>query len=213
MSSPVLIYEAGLAGADAVTVRLGDGTQVGLPLGRYLGPAGPVDESLLADVTGPVLDVGCGPGRHLHALARRGVFALGVDLSEAAVGLARGGGANAIVGSIFGDVPGVGTWRTALLLDGNIGIGGAPDRLLRRIAALLGPGGEIVVELDPPGTPTGTIRARLEASGSASSWFPWARVASGDIGEICRTAGAVVMRRWAVDGRWFAQLRAPGGRS
>ena len=30
---------------------------------------------------GPVLDVGCGPGRHLHALARRGVFGLGVDLS------------------------------------------------------------------------------------------------------------------------------------
>ena len=32
---------------------------------------------------------GCGPGRHLHALARRGVFALGVDISLAAVTLAR----------------------------------------------------------------------------------------------------------------------------
>jgi SAM-dependent methyltransferase len=208
MPSPLLVYESGLAGA-GVTVRLDDGTALDLPLGRYLGPADPADESLLAGVTGPVLDVGCGPGRHLHALARRGVFALGVDLSEAAVGLARGRGANAIVGSIFGDVPGAGTWRTALLLDGNIGIGGAPDRLLRRIAALLHARGEMLVELDPPGAPTGTITARLEASHSASDWFPWARVAAGEIGAICEEAGVVQVGRWARDGRWFARLRAP----
>jgi SAM-dependent methyltransferase len=36
-----------------------------------------------------VLDVGCGPGRHAHALARRGIAAHGVDLSERFVALAR----------------------------------------------------------------------------------------------------------------------------
>jgi hypothetical protein len=137
------------------------------------------------------------------------VFALGVDLSEAAVELARGRGAHAIVGSIFGDVPGAGSWRTALLLDGNIGIGGAPDRLLRRIAALLHPGGEMLVELDPPGTPTGTVRARLEASRGASAWFPWARVSAEQIGAICDQAAVVLVGRWARDGRWFARLRTP----
>jgi SAM-dependent methyltransferase len=208
MRSPLLVYESGLAGA-GVMVRLGDGSALELPLGRYLGPADRVDESLVAGVTGPVLDVGCGPGRHLHALARRGVFALGVDLSEAAVGLARGGGANAIVGSIFGEVPGAGSWRTALLLDGNIGIGGAPDRLLRRTAALLHPGGEMLVELDPPGTPTGTIRARLEAARSTSAWFAWARVGADEISAICDEAGVVLVGQWARDGRWFARIRLP----
>ena len=36
-----------------------------------------------------VLDVGCGPGRHAHALGRRGVEVVGVDISERFVALAR----------------------------------------------------------------------------------------------------------------------------
>ncbi|MGH9138584.1 MAG: SAM-dependent methyltransferase [Acidimicrobiales bacterium] len=36
-----------------------------------------------------VLDVGCGPGRHAHALARRGMRVVGVDISERFVELAR----------------------------------------------------------------------------------------------------------------------------
>ncbi|MDQ3758112.1 MAG: class I SAM-dependent methyltransferase, partial [Actinomycetota bacterium] len=35
-----------------------------------------------------VLDVGCGPGRHAHALARRGMHVVGVDISEPFVDLA-----------------------------------------------------------------------------------------------------------------------------
>jgi SAM-dependent methyltransferase len=35
-----------------------------------------------------VLDVGCGPGRHAHALARRGIDVLGIDISERFVELA-----------------------------------------------------------------------------------------------------------------------------
>lgn len=38
-----------------------------------------------------VLDVGCGPGRHAHALGRRGIEVHGVDISERFVGLARRG--------------------------------------------------------------------------------------------------------------------------
>lgn len=36
-----------------------------------------------------VLDVGCGPGRHVHELARRGMAAHGVDISERFVDLGR----------------------------------------------------------------------------------------------------------------------------
>jgi SAM-dependent methyltransferase len=36
-----------------------------------------------------VLDVGCGPGRHAHELARRGIACHGVDISERFVALAR----------------------------------------------------------------------------------------------------------------------------
>ena len=36
-----------------------------------------------------VLDVGCGPGRHAHELARRGLVVHGIDISERFVELAR----------------------------------------------------------------------------------------------------------------------------
>jgi len=38
-----------------------------------------------------VLDVGCGPGRHAHALGRRGIEVVGVDISRRFVELARSG--------------------------------------------------------------------------------------------------------------------------
>jgi SAM-dependent methyltransferase len=155
-----------------------------------------------------VLDVGCGPGRHLHALAGRGVFGLGVDLSGAAVALAREGGASAIVGSIFDELPGAGTWSTALLFDGNVGIGGEPVRLLRRVASLLEPAGELLVELDPPGARSGPLRARLETSVARSAWFPWARVAAGDIVAVADASSLRVAGCWESGGRWFARLTA-----
>jgi SAM-dependent methyltransferase len=194
------------AAAVAVTVRMSDGTVAPLALERYLGVADATDESLLGSVCGPVIDVGCGPGRLLHALARRGVFALGVDLSPVAVSLARGRGARAIVASVFDELPGAGSWQTALLLDGNIGIGGAPARLLDRIGTLLAPGGVVIAELDGPGAATGPVRASLEVGAQASTWFPWARVGVLDVDGPAAAAGFIVADHWRTGGRWFARL-------
>src|SRR4051812_40435988 len=48
------------------------------PLGRWLGPVDAGDRSMLARVAGAALDLGCGPGRLVVELARRGCSALGV---------------------------------------------------------------------------------------------------------------------------------------
>jgi SAM-dependent methyltransferase len=207
MIDPLSLYGDGLLSAQAARVRLSDGTMLPLPLDRYLGPPDSTDERLLRGLRGPVLDVGCGPGRHLHALAAQGVFALGVDLSPVAVAVARGRGTRAIVASIFEELPGGGMWRSALLLDGNVGIGGSPTRLLTRIARLLRNDGELLIELEPPGAETGATLARIETADGVSSWFRWARVSTSDLEWLARAAGFRVQSSWSLAGRYFARLR------
>jgi SAM-dependent methyltransferase len=195
------------ADADGLVARDDDGRAWPLPVARWLGPATGADERVLARARGPVLDIGCGPGRHVHALTRRGVLALGVDVSPVAVRLARERGAPALEASIFDRIPGAGTWRTALLLDGNIGIGGVPAALLRRAAALLVGDGDVLVEVEAPGAAVGALRLRLEHDGRRSAPFTWARVPADTIAEPAAAAGLTVADAWADDGRRFAQLR------
>lgn len=216
MISALTMYGDGLRDRAGVggrrQARLIDGTVLQLPIDRYLRPADATDERVLNGLRGPVLDVGCGPGRHLRALAARGVFALGVDLSPVAVSLAVDGGARAIVADIFAEIPGGGSWRSALLLDGNVGIGGSPVRLLSRIGALLGISGELLVELEPPGAVTCLTRARLESEDRVSAWFPWARVAAPAIGVIAQAGGFRAVETWNLSGRWFGRLRRDDAR-
>jgi SAM-dependent methyltransferase len=201
------LYGEALVGEGAPLVCRDDaGMSRPLPLARWLGPAGAVDERVLDRAAGPVLDVGCGPGRHVASLARRGVLALGVDVSPVAVRLARARGATAIERSIFDRVPGAGTWGSALLLDGNIGIGGQPAALLRRVGELLAPAGRILLELEPPGGGASAQRLRLESGATASDWFEWARVAVDSLDGPVRAAGLVVEDRWNDEGRWFAEV-------
>jgi SAM-dependent methyltransferase len=177
-----------------------------LPLDVWLGPAGAVDERVLDRARGPVLDVGCGPGRHVHALARRGVLAVGIDVSPTAVALARRRGATVLEASIFDRVPGAGRWRTALLLDGNVGIGGRPEALLRRLAELLCASGTVLVELEAPGTGMLTGRVRIEHGARIGEWFAWARVGVDALDRPANAAGLRVTGRWHDSGRWFAEL-------
>jgi SAM-dependent methyltransferase len=206
--APVLdVYAAALAAApQSLRAQWCDGTAVDLPVQRWLGRATPADESVLDGVVGPVLDVGCGPGRHLAALERRGVQAVGVDVSPMAVGLARARGAVALARSVFDRLPGDGAWGTVLLLDGNVGIGGDPVALLRRVGSLLAPHGRILVELEPPGSPTRTGVVRLSVGERTSSPVAWARVGVDGVAGAAAAAGFATRAVRELDERWFASL-------
>lgn len=136
--------------------------------------------------------------------------ALGIDIAPAAVLLARARGAPAFLGSVFGPLPLSGLWSTAVLLDGNLGIGGDPVALLTRTRELLAPGGHVLCDVEPPGTPSRSLSVGL--AGMQEDWQPWAQVSADDLPELAGRAGLDVADLWAVEGRWFADLvvrRAP----
>jgi SAM-dependent methyltransferase len=201
-----------LAPEDAPRLRGEDGTIIELDVGSWSAEADAVEQRLLSTVRGPVLDIGCGPGRLVVALAERGVPALGVDASPAAVHQAVERRAAALVRSVFDPLPGTGRWATALLMDGNVGIGGDPERLLSRTAELLHPGGRAVVETAPPGVGTRCFQARVERGDEVSGWFPWATVGADAVAELASSAGLEVADLTVDDGRWFAELRPIGAR-
>ncbi len=186
-------------------LRLPDGRVLPLPVARWAGPPNAVDETLLIRASGPVLDVGCGPGRLTAALHVRGGDVLGLELVEQIPVLVRGAGAPLLLGDIFGPIPRAGQWRTVLLADGNIGIGGDPVRLLRRCRELLAATGKVLCELHP-GEQAPVGRVRLEGLGTRSAWFSWALLGTDGLSAVAATAGFGVIETWSMQGRDFATL-------
>jgi SAM-dependent methyltransferase len=188
-------------------LELADGERIALPVERWRGTPSPGDEMLLRHCTGPTLDVGCGPGRLAVALLERGVPALGIDVSPVAVRLALAAGAVAVRRDVFARQPGEGSWRHALLADGNIGIGGDPVRLLRRMRELVRERGSVLVEVDAPGTGLrhGRVRVATTADGDGG-WFEWAWVAADAVEEVARSAGLTTRWVCAAGDRWFAEV-------
>jgi SAM-dependent methyltransferase len=184
-------FDAALAASDA-TLLDSDGGQAVLPVRRWSEPADADDAWLLDRCSGPTVDLGCGPGRLLVGLARRGVPALGVDHSPVAQRECGARGVVMLRRDVFARVPGEGRWAHVLLADGNIGIGGDPRRLLVRAAGLLAVGGTLLVETDPEPWRDwrGSVRVRsARGSGPATRW---ARVGAEALGRLAAPLGLAV---------------------
>ncbi|MGW7681044.1 DUF2064 domain-containing protein [Kribbella sp. NPDC054772] len=207
---PGLLFEQALGGTAHVVATGIDGRT--LPslseLDRWQAPADEVDRLALSRCEGPVLDIGCGPGRIVTALAERGIPALGVDVSPRAISLTTSRGAAALHRPVQDRLPGEGRWGSVLLMDGNIGIGGAPVDLLRRCAELVRPDGIVLVEVDPNDELDDTAPIVLRSStGRHSLPLPWARVGARALIAHARTARLHPTEDWRAGHRAFLTLR------
>lgn len=200
---PATLFARALRG-ELCEVVGSDGSARPLPLARWVGPATAADRAVLAHCRGRTLDVGCGPGRMAEALAARGLPVAGIDVVPAAVALTRARGAAAWVADVLDPALPAGCWDTVLLADGNLGIGGDPVRLLRRVRGLLAAGGRVVVDLAPYGAGLTHDLLRLRTPTGVSARFPWVEVGAEALDGPAGAAGLVVAARHHRRGRWWA---------
>lgn len=193
-------------------LRRADGWLLPLDVERWCAGADAADLSALRRCEDPVLDIGCGPGRLVAALSARGHRALGIDVSEAAVARTLRLGGSALQRSVFEPLPGEGRWGTALLVDGNIGIGGDPRHLLRRTAALVTSGGLLIAETAPQDIDE-RVEVRLDDGRAAHSGptpapqFPWARLGTPALLRHAQALGWHPVDQWEAGGRPFVSMR------
>ncbi|MGO2644166.1 class I SAM-dependent methyltransferase [Brevibacterium aurantiacum] len=208
--APLDALNAAMAGHACDVVRA-DGTATRLNVQQWTSAPDATDHALFLDrCMGPTLDVGCGAGRLTGALTARGQKALGIDISLVAVKLAQERGAVAVHMNVFADVPDEGCWQNALLADGNVGIGGDPVRLLRRIRQLVRPDGSVLVEVDAPGPGLVRESVRLRVQGQLTGAFNWSQVDAEAIADVAAAAGFHGCRLHQHEGRYMASLTRDG---
>ncbi|MCX4552315.1 methyltransferase domain-containing protein [Streptomyces sp. NBC_01387] len=200
--------EALLTGQGPLFLRRDDGWLLPLEVERWCAAPDSADVTVLARCRGPVLDIGCGPGRLVAALAALGTTALGMDVNQEAVDRTVREGGAALCRSVFDPLPDEGRWGTVLLMDGNIGIGGAPEALLGRVCELIDPNGTLIVE-----TVAQDIDERVEVRfcdgrvTRGTTAFPWARVGTPALLGYAEATGWIAEDQWRAAGRTFLQLR------
>jgi hypothetical protein len=202
------LYDRALGG-ERCWVRDEDGEVGPLPAHRWLGdrPDGePFDEAVTEMCSAPTIELGCGPARLVARLIQRGIPALGIDRSATAIRLAGRGGAPALLGDVFELLPGMGHWQTVLLVDGNIGLGGDPRRILGRAAELLCRGGCCVTEFDAEAIGIRARWVRLESAGDVGPWFRWASVGVDSAATLAGQVGLTLTGVRLIGGRVIANL-------
>ncbi|MET7640675.1 class I SAM-dependent methyltransferase [Streptomyces sp. NPDC005438] len=198
------------AGRGPLFLRHPDGLLIPLEVERWCAAADVADHTVLRHCVGAVLDIGCGPGRITTALTEMGNPVLGIDTSPEAVVRTRSTGGTALRRSVFEPLPAEGRWGSALLLDGNIGIGGDPAALLERVRQLLVEQGLLMVETSREEVEE-RLRVRVDdGEGRQGPTFPWARVGPSALRRCAGTRRWRVRAEWAVRGRRFTALEARG---
>lgn len=127
----------------------------------------PLEQKALEHCRGKVLDIGCGAGSHSLYLQEQGLACLGLDHSPLAIDVARQRGVHETVCENILDFR-VGNFDTLLLLMNGIGIAGdlaGLRALLKHLAGLLRPGGQILLD-------STDIIYMFEADEDGGVWVP-----------------------------------------
>jgi SAM-dependent methyltransferase len=157
----------------------------------------PPERELLADLAGPVLDLGAGAGRAALHLQEQGLEVAAVESSPGAAEVCRRRGIVDVRVHDLTDPPADRPWQAVLLLCGNLGLGGSWDGN-RRLLALLAercPPGAVLVGDSVDGRPRPQVRLRVHHAGLVTPWWDQRNVAPDEVDALVAGTG------WGVEGR------------
>ncbi len=188
----------------------------------YFEPPPVSEHELLSRLSGRVLDVGCGPGRHTLWLQEHGVEVVGIDSSPGTVEIARARGCRDVrlmdaTDFRFPDA----TFDGIAVMGNNLGIAGTcegTEAMLRALGRATRPGGLLIgnhrdpLATDNPGhlayheanrragRPPGQVRLRFEYEGEVGEWF-WLLLLEPDrLEAMLRATGWEPIEHTCVDG-------------
>ncbi len=167
-------------------------------------------------VTGRVLDIGCGAGRHSLHLQKKGFDVTGIDLSPLAVKVCKLRGLWRVRNlSVTQLGPSLGHFDTLMMMGNNFGLFGSfkrARRLLRTFFRMTSPKARVIAEsLDPyktsdqfhrayhrrnrrRGRMPGQVRIRIRYRGYTGPWFDYLLVSKGEMRSIVKGTGWRVAR-------------------
>ena len=210
------IFDAAYAGtliASSITpAGIDSENPLTLDVSRWSGAADVVDMLVVARSEPPVIDLGCGPGRMVQALSESGRAALGVDMSSVAVGLSMARGGLALRRRIHQPLPAEGRWGTALLMDGNVGMGGDIATLLARCAQLVRPGGLVICEVDRVSGRHESRTVVLRTEDATSVALAWSRIGAAALLQAAKSLDLLLVEEWTAGERVFVALRSMSDR-
>jgi SAM-dependent methyltransferase len=154
----------------------------------------PEEHEALAFVSGRVLDIGCGAGRHSLHLQETGCEVVAIDLSPGAVEVARRRGVSDVRQLAAEEVDSaLGQFDGFLMMCGSFGLAGSPERgaeLLERLATVAKPNAALIADC----VDGSAERLRLRYGDHVTPWFDWLNVAPDELREIARGSGWDIQR-------------------
>jgi len=133
------------------------------------------ERELLAGIEGPVLDLGCGAGRHLVHLQAQGLRVTGVDISPGSIEVCRRRGVRDVRLADLRTPPDDERWQAVLMLCGNFGLAGSWNEtrtLLTELHRVCAPGAVLVADSVDPLTATDRVSLAYRAAKQAIGRHP-----------------------------------------
>jgi len=211
-----------------VTFERDDGYLDDSTLETYFAPASKwprMEQEALREVKGRVLDLGCGPGRHVLYLQKRGLDVVGLDASPTQVALARIRGVlNVYQGNVRQIPRGLGTFDSAIMMGNNLGLAGDVPRMrrfLKDLKTIMRRKGRLIGHSRIPGTwspvhlpyvkwnlergrPAGLITLRVRYKGQVGDWFDLLLIPPEELARLARETG------WELTRVFWEHGYAPG---